>query len=311
MMLHKNKSQRIALIKYGLSAPLFILMLVLSSATINNSKPVKFINKQAQQVLSASAIETGYVKTSDNQVIKTDKAILAATPDKPSTAKNQPDLPQKDTIDKRIFTSVEQVPEFPGGMHAFGSFLAQNIKYPEFMRKNEIQGKVITSFIVEKDGSLTDIKILRAIGNGADEEAVRVLKLSPKWNPGIQNGKPVRVSYTVPITFALSQVVSYGDVISVTGAKKIDTVGRLSTNTFSIGEVNKPVNKITISTGNTFSVSGPKNPLIIVDGKEISDIKTVNPADIQTVNVWKDKEAVALYGNKAANGVILITTKKK
>lgn len=105
----------------------------------------------------------------------------------------------------KIFTSVEQVPEFPGGMEAFGKYLGKNIHYPAVARENGTQGRVIVSFVCERDGSLTDIHVVRGIGDGCDEEAVRVLKSSPRWKPGIQNGKPVRVSYSVPIAFTLSE----------------------------------------------------------------------------------------------------------
>jgi protein TonB len=104
----------------------------------------------------------------------------------------------------QIFTSVEQVPEFAGGLEKFGQYLSKNIRYPAVARENNTQGRVICTFVVEKDGSLTDIKVVRGIGSGCDEEAVRVLKNSPKWKPGIQNGRPVRVQYSVPISFTLA-----------------------------------------------------------------------------------------------------------
>jgi len=306
MMLQKNKSQRLALIKYGLSAPLFMLMLILSSATINNSKTIKFINKHAQQVLSAPANAPGFVGTSVSEPVKADKVVITTVPEKPSIAEKPSDMPQKDTtVDKKIFTSVEQVPEFPGGMQAFGSFLSKNIKYPEFMRKNAIEGKVITSFIVEKDGSLTDIKIVRAIGNGADEEALRVLKMSPKWTPGIQNGKPVRVSYTVPISFALN-----GKPVSNAG----NLMGAVNGNTSNaVSITNVTLKTDSAKSKQTLVFNGQNDPLIILDGKEIPgiSIKLLNSDDIQRMEVIKDKSAIALYGSKAANGVIIITSKKK
>jgi len=104
----------------------------------------------------------------------------------------------------QIFTSVEQVPEFPGGLDKFGAYLGKSIRYPAVARENGTQGRVIVTFVVERDGALTDIKVTRGIGSGCDEEAVRVLKNSPKWKPGIQNGRPVRVQYSVPISFTLA-----------------------------------------------------------------------------------------------------------
>ena len=104
----------------------------------------------------------------------------------------------------RDFASVEVLPEFPGGgQSAFGKYIQKNFKYSPMAREQGVSGKVIMSFVVEKDGSLTDIKVLRDLGLGTGEEAVRVLKNSPHWKPGIQNGRPVRVAYTLPIALAL------------------------------------------------------------------------------------------------------------
>ena len=105
----------------------------------------------------------------------------------------------------KIFTSVEEEPSFPGGPEAFGKYLSKKINYPAIAKENNVQGKVFLNFTVEKDGSLTDIKVVRGIGSGCDDEAVRVLKSSPRWKPGIQNGRAVRVSYTIPISFTLQQ----------------------------------------------------------------------------------------------------------
>jgi TonB family protein len=103
-----------------------------------------------------------------------------------------------------IFTSVEVSPEFPGGMSKFYSYLQKNYRYPAMAREQGVSGKVIMQFVVERDGSLTDIKVLRDLGLGTGEEAVRLLKSMPKWKPGVQNGRAVRVAYTLPIALNLA-----------------------------------------------------------------------------------------------------------
>jgi protein TonB len=103
----------------------------------------------------------------------------------------------------RIFTSVEQIPEFPGGIAKFFEYVGKNLRYPDEARHKNIQGKVFVGFVVEKDGSLSDIKILRSASPDLDAEAVRLLKACPRWKPGIQNGRPVRVAYTMPIVFQI------------------------------------------------------------------------------------------------------------
>lgn len=99
------------------------------------------------------------------------------------------------------FVALKNPPQFPGGLPKFYKFLSDNLKYPAAARAKNIKGNVFASFVIEKDGSLGDIKILRGLGSGTDEEAERVLKSSPKWKPGSLNGKPVRTQYNIPIKF--------------------------------------------------------------------------------------------------------------
>jgi TonB family protein len=106
---------------------------------------------------------------------------------------------------QKTYTWIEAVPEFSGGIEAFYKFLGRNIHYPAAARRNGTQGRVIISFIVEKDGTLSDVKASNRVGDGLDKEAVRVMKLSPPWKPGSQNGKPVRVAYSIPISFTISK----------------------------------------------------------------------------------------------------------
>ncbi len=102
-----------------------------------------------------------------------------------------------------IFTVVENDPEFPGGMEALYKYLAQNIKYPQLARDNGITGKVYVTFVVERDGSIANPKVLRDIGGGCGQEAIRVVKSMPKWTPGKQRGKAVRVQFNLPVNFSL------------------------------------------------------------------------------------------------------------
>jgi TonB family protein len=104
----------------------------------------------------------------------------------------------------KIFTVVEKMPEFPGGIDGFAKFLGYYIRYPGDARRNGTHGRVVLNFVVERDGSLTNLKVYRGIGDGCDEEALRVMKLSPHWSPGMQNGIPVRVAFSIPIAFAIT-----------------------------------------------------------------------------------------------------------
>ena len=102
-----------------------------------------------------------------------------------------------------VYMIVEQMPEFPGGDKSLFQFIADNTKYPADAKEKGIKGRVFVNFIVEPDGSVSDIRVLRGIGGGCDEEAVRVVESMPKWKPGMQNGEVVRVSYNVPVNFRL------------------------------------------------------------------------------------------------------------
>jgi len=99
------------------------------------------------------------------------------------------------------FVSVQKQPAYPGGIEKFYAFIKQEIKYPDVARKNKIQGKVFASFIVEKNGSLTNIQITRSLSSETDAEALRVLKKSPRWEPALLNGIPVRVKYNINVNF--------------------------------------------------------------------------------------------------------------
>ena len=110
---------------------------------------------------------------------------------------------EEDETETQIFTVVENEPEFPGGMEALYKYLAQNIKYPQLARDNGITGKVYVTFVVERDGSIANPKVLRDIGGGCGAEAIRVVKAMPKWTPGKQRGKAVRVQFNLPVNFNL------------------------------------------------------------------------------------------------------------
>ena len=296
-MLQKNKSHSMALVKYGLSVPLFILMLVLSSATVTNSETVGFVNKKVEQVLLAPAalpdIRLDSTTMVHDPIVETKAPLekangtFAETPPKVEPAAGH----ERNT--NPVFTSVEQVPQFPGGLEAFFSFLSKNARYPANMRENGIQGKVIISFVVETDGSLSNVHVTRSVADELDREALRVISASPRWKPGIQNGRLVRVAYSVPITFALSTddnepVGRNAQLNENATTNKPDTIKRLSD--LRIGVM-------------------PGNPVYIVDGKEVDDIKNLDINSIESISVLKES-ATTLYGKKAKGGVIVVKTKK-
>jgi hypothetical protein len=302
IMLQKSRSQRAALLKYGLSAPLFILMMILSSATITKNWRVKLINHRAEQVLlSPASTLNALIKEEVTPVAHTDKAVIKLTNNlKPAASAYNPD-------DDPIFITVEKVPEFKGGIVEFYRFLSKNIQYPDAMLKKNVQGKVFISITIEKDGSLSDIKPVKDIGFGAAEEAIRVLKLSPNWEPGYQNGQKVRVRYTLPINFAI--------VNNAPPAVK-DTLPESNKDQFNTGKtVYAKIKDTTKTSGTTLIGLDTKiKPLYVLDGKEVPNLDNLDPETIESIAVLKQKSEediyVALFGKKALDGVVVIKTKK-
>ena len=183
-MLHKQRSTKTAILKYGLFLPLFATTLVMSSATIRNNQEIQ---DAAETVLLSQSIEA----VNPTDLVNSIKTIVA------------PRSVRLDTGKIHSFTSLDQQPTFPGGMEQFYKYLKSTVVYPELAKTNKIEGKVFLSFVVEKDGTLANIKVDRKLGGGTDEEAVRVLSVSPRWIPGLINGQPVRVKYNIPISFKL------------------------------------------------------------------------------------------------------------
>ncbi len=169
-----------------------------------------------------------------------------------------------------IFYKVEVMPEFPGGVKALKEFLQNEIEYPAIAKKLGIQGKIYVTFIVTKEGKVTEPEITRGVDPMLDEEALHVASKLPDWKPGKQNGEVVNVSYTVPVDFVLPSVQGFNKDASVE----------------------------------------TKNALFVVNGKEYNrDIHDINPETIASVTVLKDAKATDKYGVKGKDGVIEVTLK--
>ncbi|MCK9422782.1 MAG: energy transducer TonB [Bacteroidales bacterium] len=161
---------------------------------------VEKVKFTAPVVVEDTTIETGLTSMDDlNKKVNTE----APTEDVEVQVKEEAPKVIETPVQAEIFTVVEEQPGYPGGEEARISFLQSNIKYPEEAKELGIQGKVFVTFVVEVDGSITDVRVLRGIGGGCDEEAIRVVKSMPKWIPGKQRGVPVRVQFNLPIKFTL------------------------------------------------------------------------------------------------------------
>ena len=181
-----------------------------------------------------------------------------------------------------LYEVVEQMPEFPGGgMAAALEYIQKNMQYPESAKENGTQGRAMVQFVVDKEGNVTEPKVIRSVDKELDAEAIRLVKSMPKWKPGMQKGQAVAVKYTMPVLFKLE------------GGKK----------------VNSSIVVNSMPTG--FSVLGANAPLYIVDGKEVTSsiMSALDANKIESMTVLKGKDATDLYSEKGKNGVILITLK--
>ena len=190
----------------------------------------------------------------------------------------------------KAYDVVDEMPQFPGGPSALFEFISKNIQYPKEAEDANLQGRVIVSFVVEKDGSVSNAKVVRPIDPLLDAEALRVVNSMPKWIPGKQNGEAFRVKYTIPVTFRVEGGIKGAD--------------------------DPLVQKTTAYLAGYYAAKNglPPTPktLILVDGKEVSydELEKIKGESIDHMDVLKDKSAIEKYGEKAKDGVILITTKK-
>lgn len=237
----------------------------------------------ARPEVSDKVEEISSVKVNDLAAIVETK-VLESVGDttKPADVKYVPTEVRKQLKGAPVFEVVEEMPEFPGGgMSAFMDYIKKNMRYPASAKEKGTQGRVTVQFVVDKDGSIKDPKLLRSVDKDMDAEALRLISSMPKWEPGRQKGQPVAVKYTVPVMFRLDD----------------DKLEKTSS-----------ANGITVE---GYAGNG-KEPLYIVDGKEVtpSVMSALNPDKIERVTVLKDKSATELYGEKGKNGVLLITLKQ-
>jgi protein TonB len=153
----------------------------------------------------APEVTTEFEVVEDDAEIKTELVVNAEVTDETKNIEITPVKIEEEEEEEetQIFTVVENDPEFPGGMEALYKYLRDNIKYPQLARDNNITGKVYVTFVVERDGSIANPRVLKDIGGGCGAEAIRVVKSMPKWKPGKQRGKAVRVQFNLPVSFNL------------------------------------------------------------------------------------------------------------
>ncbi len=158
--------------------------------------------KEENQVKQMDKLDEKVAVGTENKEGTKDRLAEAVRSDIAVAAPPPPPAP-KPEVSNKVFEVVEEMPHFPGGAAALQAFLSSNTKYPVVAQENGVQGRVTVSFVVERDGSITDVRVVRSVDPSLDREASRVVRSMPRWSPGKQNGSTVRVKYTVPVVFRL------------------------------------------------------------------------------------------------------------
>ena len=201
------------------------------------------------------------------------------------------------TDPNKAYDVVEEMPQFPGGVAAMMPYIARNLRYPKEAEQKGLQGRVITTFVVETDGSISNAHVVKPIDPALDAEALRVVNAMPKWEPGKQGGQPMRVKYTIPVTFRLDNGAPIPPMAEQSSSQIAEAVVMGHQEDHASGR-----NGI-----------DPEKTSIIIDGNvvDIEALNTIPPKTIEHIEVLKNKESLEKLGIQGKQSAIIITTKKQ
>lgn len=314
-MMNSKKTKKSGLLKYALIIPIALVMLLMSTmqdmiAATKNS----VLEQTPQEVkipISSSKIVQGKRTSVDSEKkgiavaeIKEHKEKESAELDEIVVVGYSSNEKQDSENDKKVFDVVEVPPVFAGGEKAMFEYLSKNIRYPVEAQKQKIQGRVVVQFVVNDEGKVSNAKIVYSIDTYLDAEALRIINAMPDWTPGKQGGKNVSVRYVLPIQFKLQ-----GNEKTESPAKSLS--GKVA-EVDSKDSQDSGVDIMTTKTTTTTTSKLGSDVLVVLDGIIIpnSQLNDIDPKDIESMSVLKDKSATELYGEKGKNGVIIITSKK-
>lgn len=297
---HNSLKKRITMMKIKRTNPVqkakiaFVLPLAAMTVAAFASQKVENLSEKVEQESEA------FSSVSDNPVVRAvdETARVAAVKVQEEKALEEATSlsmasDTAETKSGKEFPCIpETFPQFPGGHVALFEYLSKNIKFPKSKENEDVKVRVVTTFTVEKDGSITHAKIVRSQGEAFDNEALRVINGMPKWIPGTQNGKAVRVKYTLPITFSTTD-----------GNKKIKSVRTIDMND---NGGKQPEGKVVSRKAEMFS---SEDFVLVVNGKVVEALNGIKPSDIEKVDVKKDAETMKKYNAEGKQGVMLISTK--
>lgn len=299
---HNSLKKRITMMKIKRTNPVqkakiaFVLPLAAMTVAAFASQKVENLSEKVEQESEA------FSSVSDNPVVRAvgETARVAAVKVQEDKALEEASsmTMAKDTAEAKTGKKMpctdnpEMFPQFPGGHIALFEYLSKNIKFPKSKENEDVKVRVVTTFTVEKDGSITHAKIVRSQGEAFDNEALRVINGMPKWIPGMQNGKAVSVKYLLPITFSTTD-----------SDKKIKSVRTIDMND---NGGKQPEGKVVSRKAEMFS---SEDFVLVVNGKVVEALNGIKPSDIEKVDVKKDAETMKKYNVEDKLGVMFISTK--
>ncbi len=299
---HNSLKKRITMMKIKRTNPVqkakiaFVLPLAAMTVAAFASQKVENLSEKVEQESEA------FSSVSDNPVVRAvgETARVAAVKVQEDKALEEASsmAMAKDTAEAKTGKKMpctdnpEMFPQFPGGHIALFEYLSKNIKFPKSKENEDVKVRVVTTFTVEKDGSITHAKIVRSQGEAFDNEALRVINGMPKWIPGMQNGKAVSVKYLLPITFSTTD-----------SDKKIKSVRTIDMND---NGGKQPEGKVVSRKAEMFS---SEDFVLVVNGKVVEALNGIKPSDIEKVDVKKDAETMKKYNVEDKLGVMFISTK--
>lgn len=299
---HNSLKKRITMMKIKRTNPMqkakiaFVLPLAAMTVAAFASQKVENLSEKVEQESEA------FSSVSDNPVVRavgeTARVAVVKVQEDKALEEASSMAMAKDTAEVKTGKKMpctdnpEMFPQFPGGHVALFEYLSKNIKFPKSKENEDVKVRVVTTFTVEKDGSITDAKIVRSQGEAFDNEALRVINGMPKWIPGMQNGKAVSVKYLLPITFSTTD-----------SDKKIKSVRTLDMND---NGGKQPEGKVVSRKAEMFS---SEDFVLVVNGKVVEALNGIKPSDIEKVDVKKDAETMKKYNVEDKQGVMFISTK--
>lgn len=299
---HNSLKKRITMMKIKRTNPMqkakiaFVLPLAAMTVAAFASQKVENLSEKVEQESEA------FSSVSDNPVVRavgeTARVAVVKVQEDKALEEASSMAMAKDTAEVKTGKKMpctdnpEMFPQFPGGHVALFEYLSKNIKFPKSKENEDVKVRVVTTFTVEKDGSITHAKIVRSQGEAFDNEALRVINGMPKWIPGMQNGKAVSVKYLLPITFSTTD--SDKKIKSVRTIDMYDNGGK------------QPEGKVVSRKAEMFS---SEDFVLVVNGKVVEALNGIKPSDIEKVDVKKDAETMKKYNVEGKLGVMFISTK--